>query len=370
MASNVANKDKIVFCIEALTVGGAEQMLVAMANQFAADGWQVHMVCLTTAGELAENLDTAVSLHVLDKKPGVDLSLPRRLRSLIKTINPYTVNSHLWTANLWARLSLIGSGYRVFVTEHSRDFWKSWYHRVIDQLLSGTTKKLIAVSNDTADFYRSDVGIKETLVTVINNGVDTARYAAGDGAQLRQEWLSGDQLLLGTVGRLVDAKNHPRLIEMAAILKQQDIQFKLVIAGDGPNQSNVKALINSHQLNEQVLMLGQRLDVPDVLNALDIFILSSDREGHPLTALEAQAAGTPVVLTNAGGSADAIAGSGVHRYGLLVDQSAQALADAVISMQSEGGGLAERGQQAQQYALAHFDKRQMIHAYQQLFLNA
>jgi len=369
MSSNGANKETVIFCIEALTVGGAEQMLVAMANQFAADGWQVHMVCLTKPGELAADLTDAVTLHVLDKKPGIDIGLPKRLRSLVKQINPHSVNSHLWTANLWTRLSLIGSGNRVFVTEHSRDFWKRWYHRIIDRVLAGSTQKLVAVSNDTADFYREDIGINTKLVTVINNGVDTQRYAAGDGEHLRQEWVSDDQLLLGTVGRLVEAKNHTRLIEMAALLKHLGLSFKLVIAGDGPGRAELAALIDSEQLSDQVLMLGQRMDIPQILHALDIFILSSDREGHPLTALEAQAAGTPVVLTNAGGSADAIAGTQEQRYGLLVDKSAEALADAVFSMHREGAGLKQRGQQAQQYALSHFDKRQMIDAYQRLFLN-
>ena len=369
MTNSVANKKTVVFCIEALSVGGAEQMLVAMANQFATDGWHVHMVCLTTAGELAGGLDAAVTLHVLNKKPGADIGLPRRLRRLIKTINPYTVNSHLWTANLWTRLSLVGSGYRVVVTEHSRDFWKSWYHRLIDQLLSRYTKKLVAVSNDTADFYRNDISIKQSLVTVINNGVDTKRYAEGSGAHLKQEWANDGQLLLGTVGRLVEAKNHPRLIEMAALLKQRGVSFKLVIAGDGPGKADVEALIDSSELSEHVLLLGQRMDIPDLLNALDIFILSSDREGHPLTALEAQAAGTPVVLTNAGGSADAIAGTTDQWHGMLVEKSAQALADAVITMQHERANISLQGDQAQKYALAHFDKRQMIDAYQQLFLN-
>lgn len=111
----------IAFCIEVLTVGGAEQMVVAMANQFIARDWQVHMICLTKEGELATELHSDVALHVLNKKPGVDLRLPRRLRALIKGINPTAVNSHLWTANLWTRLSLLGSVIPVVVTEHSRD---------------------------------------------------------------------------------------------------------------------------------------------------------------------------------------------------------------------------------------------------------
>jgi len=177
---------------------------------------------------------------------------------------------------------------------------------------------------------------------------------------------------LGTVGRLVSAKNHVRLIEMAVELKSRDVAFKLVIAGDGEERAAIEAKINQQDLSQQVLLLGQRLDIPDLLHSLDIFILSSDREGHPLTALEAQAAGTPVILTNAGGSADAIAGGrgqmGEMLGGMLVEKSPRALADAVVALQQSELSLARRGKQAQAYALAHFDKRQMIDAYQRLFL--
>jgi len=134
-----ANTKTVAFSIEALTVGGAEQMLVAMANQFAADGWQVHMLCLTKAGELAEQLDASVTLHILDKKPGVDTTLPKKIRKLIELIEPDAINSHLWTANLWMRVALYRTQYKVFATEHSRDFWKSWYHRLLDRVLTPTT---------------------------------------------------------------------------------------------------------------------------------------------------------------------------------------------------------------------------------------
>ena len=67
--------DRLVFVIEALTVGGAEHMLVAMANRLCRAGWQCHVICLTKAGDLAENLIDGVVQHVLDKSPGLDLSL-------------------------------------------------------------------------------------------------------------------------------------------------------------------------------------------------------------------------------------------------------------------------------------------------------
>jgi len=353
LADNVTNelncgKKTIVFCIEALTVGGAEQMLVAMANQFVSRGW--------------------VHIHVMYKKSGIDLRLPKRLRSLIKGMGPTAVNSHLWTANLWTRVALIGTSIPIIVTEHSRDTWKALHYRLIDRLLSRGTKKLVAVSTDTAEFYRSDIKIPSSLVCVINNGVDTKRYAAGDGAALKRQWAPNNELLIGTVGRMVPAKNHTRLLEMAVSLKDKLPPFKLVLIGDGELRPEIETAVQMKALKDDVILAGARSDIPDVLAALDIFILSSDREGHPLTALEAQAAGTPVILTNAGGSADAVAMHEAQAGGMLVDKDAEALADAVVSMFKDPQSLHQMGTFAQAYALEQFDMQHMVDQYEQLFI--
>jgi len=327
-------------------------MLVAMANQFVLRDWSVHMICLTHAGELAEKLESQVSLHVLNKKPGIDLRLPKRLKALIKGIDPTAVNSHLWTANLWTRIALFRTSVPVIVTEHSRDTWKGAHYRFIDRLLSKSTKKLVAVSNDTAQFYKSDIKI---------------RYAAGDGSELKKHWAPNNELLLGTVGRMVPAKNHMRLLDMAVILKDQIQAFKLVLVGDGELRADIEAAVQQKGLQDEVIIAGARSDIPDVLSALDIFVLSSDREGHPLTALEAQAAGTPVILTNAGGSADAIAIHQSQSGGRLVDKDAQALANAVVSISQDPQSLQQMGTFAQSHALKQFDMQQMVDQYEQLF---
>ncbi len=362
-----SNKPAIAFCIEALTVGGAEQMLVDLANQFLARQWQVHMICLTKKGELVSRLDDAVTVHVLDKKPGVDPSLPNRLRKLLKSIKPVAVNSHLWTANLWTRISLLRTGIPAIVTEHSRDNWKPSVYRFLDRQLARSTFRLVAVSNDTADFYKQEIGIDESLVTVINNGVNTRRYAAGDGQSLRAQWVPEDQLLIGTVGRMVPAKNHVRLVQTAAELKKHRHDFKIVIVGDGPERPSIEAAIMDADIDSHVMLAGARTDIPDVLAALDLFVLSSDREGHPLTALEAQSAGTPVVLTNAGGSADAVARDGDEVGGELVEKSVEALSDAILAMLNDKGRLAKMANFAQTHALAHFDMQTMVDEYEALF---
>ena len=364
----VAPPRRLAFVIEALTVGGAERMLVALANGFARAGDEVHVVCLAAPGELAAELAPEVDLHLLGKRRGIDPPLVPRLRRLLARLRPDAVNSHLWVANFWSRLALAGTGTRIVVTEHSRDAWKSGLYRGLDRALVPFTDALVAVSGDTADFYRREIGVPEALVHVINNGVDTARYATGEGRALRARWEpTGTRLLLGTVGRLVPAKNHVRLLEALRLGLDRGHRLALVVVGDGPEAVRVEAAVARLGLGQAVTLAGPSRDVPDALAALDLFVLSSDREGHPLAILEAQAAGVPVVAVRAGGTAEALARYGAATGGVLVEPDARALADAICALDADRASLARMGAFARRHAARNFDTRHMIEAYARLF---
>jgi len=371
----------VAFCIEELSVGGAEQMLVGMANEFVKRGWSVHVVCLTKAGELAGRLDAAVQLHVLDKKTGVDIKLCWRLRKCVAQIKPDVINAHLWVANAWSRISLLGCKVPIIVTEHSRDSWKPRHYRWLDRLLARKAARMVAVSKDTADFYVNTIGIRESLICVINNGVDTALYANGQGSEVRCNWLGRSiddtsakprPFLIGTVGRLVPAKNHLRLIDACAALINDSclsaqVKIVLKIVGEGPERGRLQQHIEKLGLGHRISLSGERHDIPDVLSSFDLFVLSSDREGHPLTALEAQSAGTPVVLTDAGGSSEAIAREGSNVGGVLVEPDVEALSHAIRQMIMDPKLLREYGLFAQDYARTYFDKMLMLDRYESLF---
>ncbi len=378
-ADNSARR-ALVFVIEALTVGGAEQMLVAMANRLSDSGWPVHLICLTQAGELAENLNSGIELHVLDKKPGVDLFLPARLRQLINSIEPLAVNSHLWTANTWTRLSLIAAGQRIIATEHSRDTWKSKPYRLIDRILATQMQAMVAVSSDTANFYAKEIGVPETRITVINNGIETARFREADGESVRAGLANEGEILIGTVGRMISAKNHPRLVQAIAKIRDKVPAIRLVFVGDGEQRHTLEAAIEEHGITDITTLTGTRHDIPQIVKALDIFVLSSDREGHPLTALEAQAAGTPVVLTDAGGSADAIVClpdtlpvinqsplNPVTSSGLLVDKTVDSLARGLLTLALNQSLRQEMGALGMRLCESNFDQNVMVEKYLHLF---
>jgi len=370
---------RVAFVIEALTVGGAEQMVVGLANRCRELGWDVHVICLTRRGELATRLHERIGVHVLDKRPRIDPRLPPRLRRLIDRLRPDVVNCHLWVANFWTRVSLVASGVPVIASEHSRDSWKPWHYRLLDRGLAPLTHALVAVSEDTASFYRQEIGLRDDLVRVVTNGVETSRFATCDGRALREGWAPDGELLIGTVGRLVAAKNHGRLLEMLVhLVAAGHDRVRLVIVGDGPGREALERRIEALVLGERVVLAGQREDVPDVMAAFDVFVLSSDREGHPLTALEAQAAGTPVVLTDVGGSAEAIArdstgiaaGDTELTGGLLVAPDAEALAAAVGWLVERPVLRARMGAFARRHAFERFDREGTVSAYVTLFERA
>lgn len=367
IAAQRVPKRCLMFVIEALTVGGAERMVIDIANALASRGEEIHVVCLTAPGELSTGLDASVHFHVLDKRPGIDLSILGKIRRLAISLRVDVVNSHLWTANTWTRLALIKTGISVVITEHNRDIWKKVYHRAIDRVLSHAMSRLVAVSEDTASFYRLDVGVSPSKVCVVNNGVDTLHFAGGNGTSLRGVLAESHEILIGTVGRLAEAKNHKRLVDAAVQLRQRDFPVKVVIAGDGPLKGEISDYIAQQQAEHFVSLLGTRSDIPDLLAALDVFVLSSDREGHPLSALEAQAAGTPVVLTDAGGSADAVSRDGHNCGGMLVDRSSIALAAGIQELLLNPNRLEAMAIFAQRFALDRFDKSDMVDQYSAIF---
>lgn len=366
----------LVFVIEALTVGGAEHMLVAMANRFVERGYSVHVVCLTQWGEMADDLDGRIERHLLEKRPWIDPTLPNKLRSLITSINPAAVSTHLFTANFWTRLALIRTGIRVVVTEHSRDDWKSLSYRMLDRIFIHFCYRLVAVSEDTARFYIEDIGLNKDKVLVINNGIETVEFSSGDGRELRNQWLQeyvpelerDECVFVGIVGRLVEAKNHQRLLDAAASWMNDAPQIRTLIIGDGELRDSIDAGIDERNLGDHVFRLGTRNDIPEILAALDIFVLCSDREGHPLTALEAQAAGTPVVLTRAGGCEDALAVQGKDSGGILVDKDTEQFTAAVAELAKDKDRRRAMGAFASAYALEHYDLEWMIDGYADVLL--
>ncbi|HEX8109650.1 MAG TPA: glycosyltransferase, partial [Kofleriaceae bacterium] len=172
-----------------------------------------------------------------------------------------------------------------------------------------------------------------------------------------------DAWVIGTVGRIAAEKNQALLVQAMAPLLGPGTH--LVIAGDGPLLPALTERVSGLGVAGFVHLLGARKDVPDLLNALDTFVLSSDTEGLPLVVPEAMATGLPVISTAVGGVPSVIDDG---QTGFLVPRGdEQALRDRAAALQADPAASRAMGQRARTAAVARFSAERMQRDYLELY---
>jgi glycosyltransferase involved in cell wall biosynthesis len=175
------------------------------------------------------------------------------------------------------------------------------YYR-LDELCLPRFESVVCVSPDLHERALA-CGVPADRCELIENGIDLEQYRRRRTPALAKQrlGLSPGRLLLGAVGRLSPEKGFDRLIQSAGHLLRGGLDLELVIAGDGEERPRLERLIDELGLRDRVRLLGFCADPRDVYEALDLFVLSSLREGLPNVLLEAMALAVPVVSTNIAG---------------------------------------------------------------------
>lgn len=190
---------------------------------------------------------------------------------------------------------------------------------------------IVAVSSYIARVMR-EFGAEESRLAVVHSGTDAARFRVPPIPRAELGVPEGAPLL-GCVAALVGHKDHATLLDAMPLILERIPELRLILIGEGRLRQQIEAQIKSLAIQNSVTLLGHRGDVPNILNALDAFVLSSKQEGFGGAALEAMACNLPVVSTDAGGMSDTV----VHeKTGLLVPvRNPEALARAVVRVFTE-----------------------------------
>jgi glycosyltransferase involved in cell wall biosynthesis len=208
------------------------------------------------------------------------------------------------------------------VTAHGGDvydlpFRKSWYKALARYVLK-SADQVITVSQFNAKKLLS-IGVSSSKLDVIPNGYDPKIFKMLPQSLMRQKLgLPLNKKILLSVGNLVDAKGHAYLIDAVNIILKKQADAILVIVGSGPLEKKLRRKITNLCLSEKILLVGRRIhdEICMWMNASDIFVLPSLREGFPTVIPEAFACGKPVIGTRVGGIPEALSN---HEVGLLVD---------------------------------------------------
>jgi len=224
----------------------------------------------------------------------------------------------------------------------------------------------VAIAREVAQGLRRIYGIDD--FPLIPNGipVDTFRRRAVDRETWRRaEGFAPADVLFVCVAGLRPVKNPVLLLEAFARVLASEPQAHLLLVGRGVLRPHLERQTDALGLRERVHLLGMRFDVPDILNAAEVFVLSSDWEGNPLSVMEAMAAGKPVISTAVGGVPELVED---QRCGLLVPpRDAKALTRAMQYMLENPESRSSMGEASARRAIEHFDLRTMTKAYEDLY---
>lgn len=313
---------KILYLITGLGLGGAEKVVVDLANQMNALGHNVKIAYLTGEVLVKPNCTDIeiIALHLNSAKHFLLAS--RRYQQLIKRFKPNVIHAHMVHANIFARINrTVCSIPKLICTAHSSNEGgkaRMFAYHLTNHLSDLNTN----VSQEATEaMITKGAFIKNDVVTVYN-GIDLDKFEKNNDIID----LDNNVLNLISVGRFSDAKDYPNLINAFAVLKSQNnSNVKLNIVGDGELRSEIEILIKELQLEEDITLLGRRSDIPQLLSQADIFVLASKHEGLPTVVIEAMACECYVVATDCGGSAEILGDTGQ----LVPIEDSQALADAL-----------------------------------------
>jgi glycosyltransferase involved in cell wall biosynthesis len=174
----------------------------------------------------------------------------------------------------------------------------------------------------------------------------------------RKELGLDGSFVIGTVGRLIDAKAYDLLLEVARQVCAVKPDVRFVLIGDGPSAAQLQNLREKLGLAGKVLMLGQRDDIPELMAAMDLYIITSKREGLPVTLIEAMMAGKTIVSTAVGGIPDALSH---NEDGMIVEPgSKEALVEAVLKVMDDPETMQRLGSRAKTKAVMRYAPGQVL----------
>jgi glycosyltransferase involved in cell wall biosynthesis len=358
--------------LHALHVAGAEVLVVETIRRLAGH-IRPTVFCLDAVGELGHQLRReGVEVICLDRKPGRDWGVAWRMARAVRARHVEILHAHQYTPFFYAALAKLLSGTwpRVILTEHGRHdpdpvkpLRRAANRLVLDRLADAVN----ACCAFSARRLQSVDGFAGRRLEVIENGIAVQRYARPvDRAALRRGLgLDPGRNYVIHVARCHPVKDQAMLLrafrEVAAARGDVDLLF----AGDGPLRPDLEALAGQLGIADRVRFLGVRHDVPDLLNAADLFVLTSVSEAASLTLLEALAARRPVVVTAVGGNPE-IVRDGVE--GLLVPRGDfQAAGQAMLKLLGDPALAKRMGEAGAVRVAEHYRLERTIARYHQLY---
>lgn len=360
----MSKKIRVVHVVYSFATGGMEKGIATLV-QNTSEEFEHVILCLHSSGETERLLPQGTSVIELHKPEGNSLAFLWKLIQTLRSLKPAIIHARNWGATdsiIAARLAGIRTtiqGEHGWLIDDPEGL--NAKRLTIRRFLDSWIQEYTCVSQHLKHWLCEVAGVKKT-VTQIYNGVDARRYCSGGrGGAIRTDLgLSEKTFVIGIVGRLDPIKDHPTLFRAFNEVRKLEPDARLLIVGDGPERARLEDLAG-----EGIIFLGNRLDIPEILQALDVFVLPSLNEGISNTILEAMAVGIPVVASRVGGNPELVEHG---ETGILVPPGdSETIASALLTYLHNPNIRYAHGQYGRKRVVQLFSIEQMVKSYETVY---
>lgn len=377
------NKRTILHVIDALNIGGAQELLVLLADKTPKSSYQTLVCTIQPDITLKHRIESkGVPVYCLNR-PRPSIFCPgdfmmyfyKNIRDIISLCRQHGVNvvhCHLSDAEFmgilsgwWYRADRVISTvhYPALLPERKASDWRNFLRIGATRLLYHLTDVVVAVSDDVADKLLTVFNPVPSKIKIIVNGIDVEAIhsALSRPERLLSVGVPQGQRFITSVGRLAPPKGHRYLVEAVPYLTRRFSDLKLLLVGDGDLRESLEQLSRCLEVQHVISFLGSRKDVRDILALTEVFVLPSTSEGTSMALLEAMAAEKPIVATDIPGNRTVLK----HEYNCLLvpPGNPEKLAEAIAFLLDYPLIAAEYGGNAYRDVCKYYNIDQTIKQY-------
>jgi glycosyltransferase involved in cell wall biosynthesis len=328
------------------------------------------VLCLREGGPFADELRLAgIPVFVLENQRQTDYLSFRGVARIARAQQIDVLHTHNTHALVDGVIGGRIAGVKTVVhTDHARDFPDKLRYMVAEHLLSYLVYRFVGVSEHTSRNLHRYEKIPRSKIVTIPNGIDATAYDRPMDTQAKRHALgvTGDGPLIGLGARLTAQKGVGYLLAAMPALIARFPDITLLIAGEGDMLTELQSATSELGVESNVRFLGPRMDMPEILQILDVYVMPSIWEGLPMALLEAMAARCAVVATRVGGIPTALED---RVSGRLVDEkNPQQLADAITDVLTDAPGRDAYRASARNTFETRFSAASMARRYEALYL--
>lgn len=369
----MAKKIRLMQITHDLAIGGLQQVIVNLCRTIDKNKFDVSVLCLRDGGEFLDEVEEMnIKVYVLPQKSnGVDYFAFLKVAKILRQENIDIIHTHNTQPFIDGTIGAIFSNTRTLVhTDHARNFPDKKRYMFAEWLMSKYAYKVVGVSEHTSQNLVNYEKISKNKIITIPNGIDESIYNIKINKDNKKKELGIDPSspVIGLGVRLTQQKGITYLLKAMTSIISAFPDITLLIAGQGESESELKNEAKELGVDKNIRFIGPRMDMPEILKILDLYVLPSIFEGLPMVLLEAMAAGCPIVATDVGGNSMAVIDG---KTGVLVEtKRPQLLADAIIRLLNDPELRDEYAKNAYERFKAEFTVATMTTRYENLYSEA